>query len=64
MAKKATKTAAKKTQVTKRGDQAPESKSSPAEASRAAQKMFDDADASVLTEEQQMNQLRNKALGY
>lgn len=68
---KAKKTTTHKTQVTKRGDQTPEAKSSTAEATRAAQKMFDDADKAALlglpediTVEQRENQVRRAALGY
>lgn len=63
----AKKPAAKKTQVTKRGDQAPEAKRSPKAQSAAAQEMFDAADAAgqpTLTEDQQLTQLRRSALGY
>lgn len=59
--------AAIKRQVTKRGDQAPEAKSSAKAASDAAQKMFDDADASgqpALTDEQRENQQRRAVFGY
>lgn len=65
------KAAAKPRQVTKRGDQAPEAKRTPAEKSKAAQKLFDDADKAALaglppdmTVEQHANHVRRSALGY
>ena len=63
--------AAAKTQTTKRGDQAPEAKKTPAAKSAAAQKLFDDADQAQrvglppdMTREQHENHVRRAALGY
>lgn len=73
MAKASTKrtTARKTTQVQKRGDQAPEAKSTTKAASDAAEKMFKDADEAALrglpadmTRDQHETMVRKAALGY
>lgn len=68
---KADKAATPKTQAQKRGDQAPEAKSSKAAKSAAAEKLFKDADAAAksglphdITKEQHENHVRRAALGY
>jgi hypothetical protein len=55
----------------KRGDQAPEAKSTPKQQSEAAEKLFKDADQAALlglpkdmTVEQRENQVRKAAFGY
>jgi hypothetical protein len=70
-AKKTAKPRARKTQVQKRGDQAPEAKDSTKAKSAAAEKMFKDADHAALvglppdmTHEQNENRIRKAALGY
>ena len=70
-AKTAKPKASAKRQVTKRGDQAPESGSTAKERSAKAEKMFKDADQAALvglpadmTHEQNENRLRRAALGY
>lgn len=69
MAKKAT--TRKTTQAQKRGDQAPEAKSTTSAKSAAAEKLFKDADQAAamglpvdMTVEQRENQVRRSALGY
>lgn len=68
MAKSKTST---KTQVTKRGDQAPEAKKSAKAKSSAADKLFKDADEAArhglhpdITREQRETMARRAALGY
>lgn len=66
-----TKAAAPKTEVMKRGDQAPEAQTTTKQQQDAASKLFQDADKAALlgmpeglTAEQRENQVRRSALGY
>ncbi len=63
--------AAPKTQTLKRGDQAPEAKATPAAKTKAADKLFKDADAAAaaglppdITVEQNDKRLQRAVLGY
>lgn len=60
-----------KTQIQKRGDQAPEAQTTKAGKEKAADELFQDADRAALlgmppemTNEQRENQVRKAALGY
>jgi hypothetical protein len=65
MAKSPRKTkAAPKTQVTARGDQAPDAKATTKAQQDAAEALFTGADGAVRTEEQHENHVRRQALGY
>jgi hypothetical protein len=71
MAKAAKKTSTKTRQAVKRGDQAPEAKTTAKAKSDAAEKMFKDADEAALrglppdmTREQHETMVRRAALGY
>lgn len=71
MAKKATKKAAAKRQVTQSGDEAPDTKRTVKEQQAATKKLFEDADKAALagyppdlTVEQRENMARRNALGF